>query len=114
MTPRISSAPPRSSPAVEDRGTPMSMSSASLPPPHATHAVLNQPPEPPLHNLCTSDRVLVEGLRREGAGWAEDHVAGYGARMGTAEARQWADAANRSTPVLRTYDRYAHRIDQAE
>ncbi len=80
----------------------------------ATHAVANQPP--PLEGINTyeSDRALVESLRREGGGWAEDRVTALGARAGSAEAIEWGRLANANPPVLRTHDRYGNRIDQVE
>ena len=35
----------------------------------ATHDVFNQPPPLEHHNVFTTDAVLVEGVRREGAAW---------------------------------------------
>ncbi|MFG2602199.1 DNA alkylation response protein [Streptomyces sp. NPDC048514] len=82
-------------------------------PQSATHDVTNQ--APPLSPYDASDdRALLEGLRREGAGWAEEDIRGLGARAGSAEAQEWGDQANRHEPVLRTHDRYGHRVDEVE
>ncbi|MFI9831515.1 DNA alkylation response protein [Streptomyces sp. NPDC051913] len=79
----------------------------------ATHDVTNQPP--PLAPYDASEDVaLLEGLRREGAGWAEDDVRRIGRLAGSAEAQEWADLANRHEPELRTHDRYGHRVDEVE
>nr|WP_107092802.1 acyl-CoA dehydrogenase family protein [Streptomyces sp. NRRL B-24085] len=79
----------------------------------ATHAVTNQ--APPLAPYDASDDpVLLEGLRREGAGWAEEGLRRLGLRAGSAEAQEWADLANRHEPVLRTHDRYGNRVDEVD
>ncbi|MFF7547958.1 acyl-CoA dehydrogenase family protein [Streptomyces canus] len=87
----------------------------SIPAPEqaATHVVSNQPP--PLSPYDASDDpVLLEGLRREGAGWAEEGIRRLGLRAGSAEAQEWADQANRHEPVLRTHDRYGNRVDEVD
>ncbi|MES5824100.1 DNA alkylation response protein [Streptomyces sp. RG80] len=82
-------------------------------PTHATHDVTNQPP--PLAPYDTSeDTALLEGLRREGAGWAEEDLRRIGRLAGSAKAQEWAELANRHEPVLRTHDRYGHRVDEVE
>ena len=79
----------------------------------ATHDVTNQ--VPPLSGHDTAeDPALLEGLRREGAEWAEDDVHAVGALAGSAEAQEWGRLANEHEPVLRTHDRYGHRIDEVE
>ncbi|MEU2880946.1 hypothetical protein ABZ651_33080, partial [Streptomyces sp. NPDC007070] len=83
------------------------------PGPYATHDVTNQPP--PLSPYDASeDAALLEGLRREGAGWAERDVRRLGALAGSAEAQEWAEQANRHEPELRTHDRYGNRIDEVD
>ncbi|MGW0421328.1 acyl-CoA dehydrogenase family protein [Streptomyces sp. NPDC003015] len=88
----------------------------SLPAPDqaaATHAVTNQPPLLAPYD-ASDDPVLLEGLRREGAGWAEEGLRRLGLRAGSAEAQEWADQANRHEPVLRTHDRYGNRVDEVD
>jgi putative acyl-CoA dehydrogenase len=92
----------------------MSSEILSLPPTHATHEVRNQPPPLVGYNLFTTDAALVEGLRREGGAWAEEQVTSFGARMGSEEAFALGHAANASTPVLHTHDRYGNRRDEVE
>jgi putative acyl-CoA dehydrogenase len=58
------------------------------------------------------DTTLIEGLRREGAEWAEEQLIELGAIVGSEEAIQWGTDANTFTPVLHTHDRYGHRIDE--
>jgi len=79
-----------------------------------THEVFNQPKPLVDFNLFLSDMVLVDGLKRHNASWAYERVAEYGARMGSAEVLLWADQANRYPPVLKTFDRFGHRIDEVE
>ncbi|HZF89333.1 acyl-CoA dehydrogenase family protein [Streptomyces sp.] len=79
----------------------------------ATHTVANQPP-PLAPYDASDDPALLEGLRREGAGWAEEDIRRLGRRAGSAQAQEWGDLANRHEPVLRTHDRYGHRVDEVE
>jgi putative acyl-CoA dehydrogenase len=90
------------------------MSRDTTPQPHATHDVINQPPPLVGYNLFETDRALVEGLRREGAGWAEEDVSRFGRLLGGPEPMQWAVQANEYPPVLRTHDRWGRRIDEVE
>ena len=90
-----------------------SMVSIPAPEQAATHTVTNQPP-PLTPYDASDDPVLLEGLRREGAGWAEEGIRRLGLRAGSAEAQEWADQANRHEPVLRTHDRYGNRVDEVD
>ncbi|MFJ1970133.1 DNA alkylation response protein [Streptomyces sp. NPDC087903] len=82
--------------------------------PHdVTHDVTNQPP-PPAPYDASADTALLEGLRREGAGWAEEDIRRLGLTAGSAEAQEWGEQANRHEPELRTHDRYGNRIDEVE
>ena len=82
--------------------------------PHTTHEVLNQPPRRVGHNVFTEDRALVEGLEREGAGWAGDGLADLGSRAGSEEAQEWGRLANENRPILQTHDRFGNRIDRVD
>ncbi len=73
----------------------------------------NQPP-PGTPYDASDDPALLEGLRREGAGWAEADVRRLGLQAGGPEAQAWGEAANVHEPVLRTHDRYGHRIDEVD
>ncbi|MEU3280472.1 acyl-CoA dehydrogenase family protein [Streptomyces antibioticus] len=78
-----------------------------------THDVTNQaPPLAPYD--ASADTALLEGLRREGAGWAEADVRRIGLLAGGAEAQEWGELANRHEPVLRTHNRYGHRVDEVD
>ncbi|MFF4158599.1 acyl-CoA dehydrogenase family protein [Streptomyces sp. NPDC001678] len=79
----------------------------------ATHDVFNQ--APPLTGFSTADEpALLEALRRDGGGRGEAEVRALGARAGSEEVAEWARTAEASPPVLRTHDRYGHRIDEVE
>jgi putative acyl-CoA dehydrogenase len=77
----------------------------------ATHEVFNQ--VPPLVDFdVADDPALVEGVRR--AGGDPDALTGLGRLAGSEQAREWGRLANEHTPVLRTHDRYGHRVDEVE
>src|SRR5512141_3208435 len=76
--------------------------------------VSNQPPPLEPYNLFASDTVLREAVKREQAGWAESDLTALGGTLGTPETIQLGFDANRVTPVLRTLDRYGHRLDEVE
>jgi putative acyl-CoA dehydrogenase len=78
-----------------------------------THEVLNQPPPLEGYNLFEQDRALQEAVRREGAEWAEPAIRELGETLG-GEPLEWGRLANENPPVLRTHDRYGHRIDEVE
>src|SRR5690606_11189902 len=79
----------------------------------ATHEVFNQVPPLAGHDVA-DEPVLLDGLEREGAGWAEPEVRELGRLAGTEQAQEWGRLANEYPPVLRTHDRYGHRIDEVE
>jgi putative acyl-CoA dehydrogenase len=80
----------------------------------ATHEVTNQPPPLQGYNLFETDRPLAEAVRRGGAARFEPELAALGKVAGTPEVLRLGDEANRHHPVLRTHDRYGHRIDEVE
>ncbi|MGH2966263.1 MAG: acyl-CoA dehydrogenase family protein [Solirubrobacterales bacterium] len=82
--------------------------------PTATHEVLNQAPPFDGYNVFEQDRTLVEALRREGAGWAEDEATELGAICGRADVIALGARANENPPHLRTHDRFGNRIDEVE
>ena len=78
-----------------------------------TDEVFNQ--SPPLTGYdVADDAALLEALRREEAGWAEPGLHELGRRAGSAQAQEWGRLANEHPPVLRTHDRFGHRIDEVE
>jgi putative acyl-CoA dehydrogenase len=78
-----------------------------------THQVTNQP-EPLTGYDAAADPALIAALHRGGAGWAEPEVRRLGRLAGSAEAQEQGRLANENPPVLRTHDRYGHRIDEVE
>ena len=79
-----------------------------------THEVFNQPPPLDGYDVFAEDQALVEGTRRYGAAWAEPELSALGRTAGSAAAIGWGFDANQSPPVLRTHDRYGHRIDRVD
>ena len=76
-----------------------------------THEVTNQ--VPPLIDYDAADYpAILEALHREGADHALDELHDVGLRAGGAEAQGWGDLAEAHPPVLKTHDRYGHRIDE--
>jgi putative acyl-CoA dehydrogenase len=80
----------------------------------ATHEVTNQPPPLVDYDVFSADHTLAGEVERYGAGWAAGQLEELGKRAGSAEAQRWAEEANKYPPVLRTHDRYGHRIDEVD
>ena len=80
----------------------------------ATHEVLNQSVPFEDQNLFELDVALQEAIEREGGSWGVDRARDLGAVAGSAEAQEHARRSNANLPVLKTHDRYGHRIDQVE
>jgi putative acyl-CoA dehydrogenase len=76
-----------------------------------THEVTNQPPPLSGHDVFGSDAALAEGVARHGAGWALDELGQLGQEAGSEYAQELGRQANGHPPVLRTHDRYGHRVD---
>ncbi len=90
------------------------MATVSHPAPWQTHTVFNQ--APPLEGLdvFSSNVPLVEAVQREGADWVRERAAELGRFVGGEPQQQWGRLANENKPVLRTFDRYGHRLDEVE
>ena len=73
----------------------------------------NQPPPLEGYDLFSENRPLVEALRREGGGVAEERCAAFG-RLCGGEPLELGRLANEHPPVLRTHDRFGERIDEVE
>jgi len=80
----------------------------------STHEVFNQPPPLEDYNPFDADRPLVEALRREGGGWAEERTRELAAICGSHQTIRWGFEANERKPLLRSHDRYGNRIDEVE
>ena len=83
------------------------------PPMTSTHEVFNQPPALAGYDVA-ADSAMLDALRREGAGWAEESVRELGVLAGSVQAQEWGRQANEHPPVLRTHDRFGNRIDEVE
>ena len=66
--------------------------------------VANQPPPLRDYNVVAANAPLLEGLRREGAPWAEDELLAFGVELG-GEPLEWGRLANEHPPVLHGHDR---------
>ncbi|GAB2677393.1 acyl-CoA dehydrogenase family protein [Nocardia goodfellowii] len=76
-----------------------------------THAVTNQ--VPPLVDYDLAEQpVILEALRRAGAEHALDELHEVGRLAGSAAAQELGDRAEAHPPVLKTHDRYGHRVDE--
>ncbi|NDL56261.1 acyl-CoA dehydrogenase family protein [Phytoactinopolyspora mesophila] len=80
----------------------------------ATHEVTNQPPPLVDYDAFAADAALVEAYQRHGSAARRESLHDLGRAAGSAEARQWAREADTHHPVLRTHDRYGHRIDEVD
>src|ERR671919_454035 len=80
----------------------------------ATHEVFNQPPPLEGYNTFEADRVMVEALDREGAGWAAERARALGSICGRPQTIRLGVQANENPPMLRTHDRFGNRIDEVE
>jgi putative acyl-CoA dehydrogenase len=83
-------------------------------PPFSTHDVANQPPPLEDVNLFAIDACLREAVAREGAGAASEALNAFGGKLGASETMRLAIEANTNEPVLRTHDRYGHRVDEVD
>jgi putative acyl-CoA dehydrogenase len=73
----------------------------------------NQPTPLEDYDAYTENLPLVEAVRREGGGWAEERLAALG-RLSGGPLLEQGRLANEHPPVLRTHDRFGERIDEVE
>jgi putative acyl-CoA dehydrogenase len=78
-----------------------------------THNVLNQAPPLVDYDLLGADPVLSAAIAQR-AEWTLPLLSDFGRALTTADSYEWATAANRNPPLLRTHDRYGNRIDQVD
>ena len=79
-----------------------------------THEALNQPPPLQDYDPLARDLALLDGLRREGAAWAETEMGDFARRTASTEVVAWGFQANENRPRLCTHDRFGARIDEVE
>jgi putative acyl-CoA dehydrogenase len=79
-----------------------------------THEVANQPPPLADYDAWSRDAWLRAAVKRAGVADLDWRAGELGRFTGSAEAREHARLANRDPPVLRTHDRYGHRVDEVE
>jgi len=90
------------------------MASASRSRAGVTHEVINQPPPLQGHNSFDADPALREAVIREGGEWGLDRLRDFGGVVASEEALEHARRAQRNIPVLRTHDRFGHRVDEID
>jgi len=79
-----------------------------------THEVLNQPPPLEDYNLYLADPILQREVERYDARWQETELRHFGERLGKSDVFEWGFLANANPPVLRTHDRFGHRLDRVD
>jgi putative acyl-CoA dehydrogenase len=79
-----------------------------------THEVTNQPPPLVGHDLLATDSALLEAVQRYGGTGAVASVTPLALLAGTEQAQLWGVQANAHPPILRTHDRFGHRIDEVD
>lgn len=84
------------------------------PQPRLTHQVFNQSTPRVGINEYELNPVLVEAVDRHDGGWGQEQLREIGAHVGTADFQHDAKLANTEIPVLHTFDRWGHRIDEVE
>jgi putative acyl-CoA dehydrogenase len=79
-----------------------------------THEVFNQAPPLEGYDVFGADAALQDAVRRHGAPESAERLGELGRLAGSAQAQRLGRLANDNPPVLRTHDRYGHRIDEVE
>jgi putative acyl-CoA dehydrogenase len=79
-----------------------------------THEVTNQPPPLTGHDVLATDAALIEAVTRYGDAGAATSLTPLGVLAGSEQAQRWGVDANANPPVLRTHDRFGHRIDEVD
>jgi putative acyl-CoA dehydrogenase len=80
----------------------------------STHEVTNQPPPLAGHDVFGADAALVEAVGRYTGAAPLAGLSALGRLAGSEEAHRWAVEADTSPPVLRTHDRFGHRVDEVD
>ncbi|MFF8467738.1 acyl-CoA dehydrogenase family protein [Streptomyces griseus] len=83
-----------------------------------THTVTNQVPPLVGHDVFAADRALSEAVERHVAPgvlpMALEELGELGRAAGSAQVQEWGARANAHPPVLRTHDRFGHRVDEVD
>ncbi|MFF2897473.1 acyl-CoA dehydrogenase family protein [Streptomyces sp. NPDC057966] len=83
-----------------------------------THTVSNQVPPLTGYDVFGTDQALAEAVQRHTPPELLAEVRGelgeLGRAAGSAQVQEWGAQANANGPVLRSHDRYGHRIDEVE
>ncbi len=84
----------------------------------STHTVTNQAPPLVGHDVFTTDRALTAAVDRHLAPElreeARAELSGLGSSCGALQTQEWGAQANENPPVLRSHDRYGHRVDEVD
>ncbi|MFD4263946.1 acyl-CoA dehydrogenase family protein [Streptomyces sp. NPDC058534] len=84
----------------------------------STHTVTNQAPPLVGHDVFTGDRALTAAVERHLAPELREEalseLSGLGRSCGSLQTQEWGVQANTNPPVLRTHDRYGHRVDEVD
>ncbi|MEU3729549.1 acyl-CoA dehydrogenase family protein [Streptomyces sp. NPDC033538] len=82
----------------------------------STHTVTNQAPPLVGYDVFTADRALTAAVERHLAPELREEamaeLSGLGRGCGSFQVQEWGALANENPPVLRTHDRYGHRVDE--
>ncbi|GGX51809.1 acyl-CoA dehydrogenase family protein [Streptomyces fructofermentans] len=82
----------------------------------STHTVTNQAPPLVGYDVFTADRALGEAVGRHVDPALLDEVrtelSDLGRAAGSRQVQEWGSLADGNPPVLRTHDRYGHRVDE--
>ncbi len=74
----------------------------------------NQPPPLVGYDVFAADPSLGAAVSEYGGEGGVASLHDLGRLAGSEQARSWADEAERHPPVLRTHDRFGHRIDEVD
>ncbi|MGC9439423.1 acyl-CoA dehydrogenase family protein [Streptomyces sp. WG5] len=84
----------------------------------STHTVTNQAPPLVGYDVFTADRALTAAVERHLAPELREEalaeLSGLGRGCGSVQTQEWGAQANENPPVLRTHDRYGHRVDEVD
>ncbi|MFJ7239062.1 acyl-CoA dehydrogenase family protein [Streptomyces olivaceus] len=84
----------------------------------STHTVTNQAPPLTGYDVFTADRALTDAVERHlPPALREEALAelsGLGSSCGSRQVQEWGTQADANPPVLRTHDRYGHRVDEVD